>query len=417
MDALYFFKHSRFADAELRFSLRSIEQNLPWIRKVWILGDRPDFLAESTSIAEHVPHEYLAPVGNFRTPVTNFFLLFYLAAIIPHLDHEFLWFCDDFIVLEPLAIEQAKLARVVENLEGVPRGTGLWKESLWRTFDLLKRFGYTGWNFETHVPTYFTKTRILEAYCDFRDFVTEDRWYGMLGPTAILNHALTRELIPLVKLSDEGRKVGFYGAASAKHEIAERCRGKTFLNFDDDAYDAGMASFLEERFPSPCKYESDAASSLSRFEEQCFTGLGGQAPPWPEYAGKRVAVFLDASPLLPLLLNQLLRLPAVTVLVCPNAEPDLKSYFAGSRIRVASDPVDLARLANECELAIGKGTPRFTMAMREAGKAQLLLPMAKQDRELALKLANDGRGLIADASSAKDTLTKLREVWQLVGTR
>ncbi len=72
-------------------------------------------------------------------------------------------------------------------------GRGLWKDALWRTYDLLIRLGYPGYNFETHTPAYLTRKRVMAAYCDSKDFVTEDRFYWMLGLTAILNHAYKLE--------------------------------------------------------------------------------------------------------------------------------------------------------------------------------------------------------------------------------
>ena len=63
----------------------------------------------------------------------------------------------------------------------------------------------------------------------------------------------------LVRLSDEGRKVGFYGKPPGYEEVVEKCRGKTFLNFDDEAFGEGIRRFLEERFPEPCRYERQEA--------------------------------------------------------------------------------------------------------------------------------------------------------------
>ena len=290
MDALYFLRHSRSDDLEIRYSLRALARHLPGVRKVWVFGDRPAFLSDDTALVEHVPHEYVARVGNFRTPVTNFFLMFWLSSLIPELDNEFLWFCDDFILLDDLSEDDAKQARVVEDLSRTKnRGRGLWKDSLWRTYDLLRRLGYSGWNFETHVPTFFTKKRVLEAYCDFRDFVTEDRWYGPLGPTAILNHAYRTEQMPLVRLADEGRKIGFYGKPPSYEEVVEQCRGKTFLNFDDDAFGEGLRRYLHERFPDPSPYERPADEAPSepatrRFSIRTSTfvvAANGESPALP----------------------------------------------------------------------------------------------------------------------------------------
>ena len=267
MDALYFLRHSRFEDVEIMYSLRSVNMYMPWVRKVWIFGDRPVFLTDDISRIQHVPHEYAARVGPFKTPVTNFFLLFFLASLIPELDFEFLWFCDDFILLDYLSEEDARKDRCLQDLSQVKgRGRGLWKDSLWRTYDLLKRLGYTGYNFETHAPTYFTKKRVFEAYCEFKDWVTEDRWYGMLGPTAILNHAYAVESFDLTWLKAEGRHVGFHGKAPSYEEVAKQCRGKGFLNFDDDAFGEGIRRYLAKRFPTPSIYEQPDGVARAKLE-------------------------------------------------------------------------------------------------------------------------------------------------------
>jgi hypothetical protein len=75
MDVVYLFRHSPNQDFEIRQSLRSIDRHAPYIRKVWILGDRPGFISDDTSVIEAVPESYLAPVLGVKTPVRNAFLL------------------------------------------------------------------------------------------------------------------------------------------------------------------------------------------------------------------------------------------------------------------------------------------------------------------------------------------------------
>jgi|GEM_PF-6833721 len=411
MDIVYFLKHSRRDDLEIRFSLRSVERNMPWINKVWIFGDRPSFLSTDTSIVEHVPHEYVARVGPFRTPVTNFFLLFYLSSLIPRLSHEFLHFSDDYVILEPLSPEDSKKARVLEDLsKSQSRGKGLWKESLWRTYDLLKRLGYPGWNFETHVPTYFTKTRVLEAYCDFRDFITQDRWYGMLGITAILNHALKKEAMPLVCLAEEGRKIGFYGTPIPYDDIVEKCKNKTFLNFDDDAFDDNLLRYLNELLPNPSKYESSAAA----VPESDEASLGRLKPPlWPDNAGNRIAVVLSKSPSLPALLTQLSRLPAVSVVVCTDADKVLQSDSGGARVRITtSTGVDIRQLAERCDLAISDGTGLFAQLVIQGQKPHLCLPTDGSMLSAPTKGAADELSLYADTSDPHEVIARLRQLWE-----
>ena len=265
MDALFFFRHSRFADLEIQYALRGIARHAPWIRKVWVFGDRPEFLCGDRSLIEHVPHEGLARIGGYQVPITNFFLMLWVSSHIPDLSQDILWFCDDFILLSDLSPEEAKKDRYVEDLGLVKsRGRGKWKGSLWRTFDFLTERGYTGYNFETHLPTYFTRKRITQAWCEFRDFVTEDRWYGLLGPTAILNHAVKHDQTELVDRNAEGRWVGFHHKSPTEKEVRGKITGEHwFLNFDDDAFalNSGLRPLLVERFPDPCRYESPMPES------------------------------------------------------------------------------------------------------------------------------------------------------------
>jgi len=263
LDALFFFRHNINDDFEIRYALRGVARNMPWVRKVWVFGDKPRFLSEDTSIVEHVPHEFVARVGNFRTPITNGFLMCYLSSLIPDLSEEYIRFSDDFFVIGPLSIEDARKDRYIGDMSTAQRAPGLWNESLWRTYDFLKRLGYPGYNFETHAPAYLTKKRVFEAYCDLKDFVTEDRFYGLIGPTAVMNHAVKMGGCDLVHRGQEGRWVGFYQQAPSYKELVKLVEGKTFLNCDDPSLTEGVRRFLMETFPEPCKYENPDAGGVS----------------------------------------------------------------------------------------------------------------------------------------------------------
>jgi hypothetical protein len=255
MDVCYNYRHSRFNDFEIRHSLRSIEQHAPYIEKVWIYGDRPGFLTEDTTLVEHVPEAATARVLDVKLPLQNCFLITFFASLIPGLASEYLHFSDDFFLLKDFPIEEARKDRYLEDLSVTPRGRGLWVDSLWRTYDTLIRLGYPGYNFETHVPQRLTRKRVLDAYCAFKDFVSEDRWYGFVWPTAVLNYALKHEQMPIYSIVEENSRGGFWGKQPSYEEVVAECEGKAFFNFDDDAFSDGVRQFLIERFPNPSKYE------------------------------------------------------------------------------------------------------------------------------------------------------------------
>jgi hypothetical protein len=257
MDIVYLFRHSRWGDDEIRFSLRSVARNMPYIRKVWIFGDCPRFISNDRHLIECVPWEAVAWVIRARCPVRNFLLQTALVAMHPEVDFEFLLFTDDYVLLHHTPEALVRQTRYVEDMANVKsRGTGSFKEQLWRTYELLKRLGYGSINYESHMPQYFTKKQVFEAYRDFSDYVTEDRHYGMTGPTAMLNHAYKQKRFPLIHRGEEGLYAGFHGKAPTYDKIVEGCKGKLFLNFDDEGFGIDMFRFLRERFPHPCCFEA-----------------------------------------------------------------------------------------------------------------------------------------------------------------
>src|SRR5487761_1081996 len=297
MDLLYIYRRNSPEEFELRCSLRSVERHLPYIGKVWIFGDRPNFLVDDRTIVEHVPQEYLAAVVTYRLPVVNLFLQIFLGSLIPNLVPEFLLFADDYVLLDFVPEDEMRKARALETLgdvyghdrgacslssrerAGVRAATtspaSLWREALWRTCDLLARFGLPLYNFETHVPASLTKARVLEAFCVFRDFITEDRLYGPLALTAILNLAAKRGPADVVLLSEEKTRAGFYAPADLA-TIHAHCAGKKFLNFDEAGLNADMRRYLEEAFPEPSAYEADGpanpvSNDWAAFQRPLFT--------------------------------------------------------------------------------------------------------------------------------------------------
>lgn len=264
MDAVYIFRHSPFHDFEIRYSLRSLARHAPYIRKVWVFGDRPRFLSEDTSLIQHVPHEYTARLVGVRTPVTSFFLLMVLASLIPELEFEYLLWSDDHYLLKDYSIRAAQTTRyhadlALAKLSG-SRMQG-WRLALARTARTLLRLGYPAYNFETHTPHYLTRKMVFEAYSDFHEVIPTDRLARLTGPTAILNHAHKSERMALTRLQDENSMCGFWYMPPRYEEVVEASKGKTFFNFDDLAFGQGIRRFLMDRFPGPSKYERKSSAS------------------------------------------------------------------------------------------------------------------------------------------------------------
>ncbi|QXQ08973.1 stealth conserved region 3 domain-containing protein [Paeniglutamicibacter sp. Y32M11] len=98
---------ARFADHdELRYSLRSIEQFAPWIRKIWIVtaGQKPEWLDTSNPRIEIVDHSTIWP-DEIGLPNFNSHAIESNLHRIPDLAEHFLYLNDDFILSRTVSPE------------------------------------------------------------------------------------------------------------------------------------------------------------------------------------------------------------------------------------------------------------------------------------------------------------------------
>nr|WP_240974703.1 stealth family protein [Arthrobacter sp. SF27] len=98
---------ARFADHdELRYSLRSIEQFAPWVRKIWIVtaGQTPPWLNTTNPRIQVVDHEDIWPSPK-GLPTFNSHAIEANLHRIPDLAEYYLYFNDDVLLGRPIAPE------------------------------------------------------------------------------------------------------------------------------------------------------------------------------------------------------------------------------------------------------------------------------------------------------------------------
>lgn len=88
---------------ELKYSLRSVEKNVPWIRRIYIVTDnqRPDWLKEDSPAIRIVDHSEILPVE--ALPCFNSSVIEYFLYKIPDLAEHFLYANDDMFFNNPLS--------------------------------------------------------------------------------------------------------------------------------------------------------------------------------------------------------------------------------------------------------------------------------------------------------------------------
>lgn len=172
MDIVYILgTGSVWENNEIRFSLRSVEKYLTGVGKVWIVGEKPDFL-------KNVIHRPFADIGkNVRK---NGYAKIRHACLCSKLSEKFLLFNDDFYLLKKFSAKNFP----VYNKGGlrclVSHCRNPLKSVECNTLLFIRKHCKTFLNFEVHVPFPLEKTKFLEMPLpvEERGLVATRSFYG-----------------------------------------------------------------------------------------------------------------------------------------------------------------------------------------------------------------------------------------------
>ncbi len=214
---------------ELRYSLRSVEANLPEITDVVIVGHAEPWLRNVTAIPGN-PHR--------RHKRMNVWANVYTAATHPDLPDDIVLMNDDFMVMRPAVVGMAYRCGLLEHI--VPLATGWWRRSLLTTHDWLKRQGYTDLlSYELHRPFPMNRARMAQVMGEAADVKPDNppQWRTLYG---------NRWRVGGVQDAD----VKIYRADTPVPE------GATWLSSNDEGggFDAALP-VLGATFPEPSRWE------------------------------------------------------------------------------------------------------------------------------------------------------------------
>jgi hypothetical protein len=138
---------------ELRYSLRSVEENLTNVRYIWVIGERPEWLTG----VRHIPYPDITGV-----PWRNSFAKLVRACIEPDLSSNFLYMNDDFFILKPFAIEKFPILYRGNLPAGAVKSRVMSLNRKQNTTTLLLSKKLTTLDYDLHAPFIFEKQKVLD---------------------------------------------------------------------------------------------------------------------------------------------------------------------------------------------------------------------------------------------------------------
>lgn len=231
MDLVYFIKDSAY-NPELKYSLRSVEQNLP-DSTVWFVGGKPTGL--------HPDHQIVLKQEG-KTKWANVAHSLHEFIDRPDCPEEFVLMNDDFFIMHPVSslkiafwgTLEALGAKITAKNHNFPTG---YVRRLDKASEALKANGLTTYNFELHRPMPIKRDWMRAVYEKFgEDTPCKRSLYGNLYlPALDLYEA------PDVKITRENEPFPI---------------NATFVSTEDRAFERGItAKFVREAFQIKSRFE------------------------------------------------------------------------------------------------------------------------------------------------------------------
>ncbi len=230
LDIVYVVKDAVFNE-ELRYSLRSVEQNFPHNR-VFFYGGKPMYFH---------PDRLVLVRQQGKTKWDKVRAMLKSIAEDDRISENFVLFNDDFFVTKPvenlLAYRYGTLEQLCKHIErnNGNRPTG-YTRNIERTINALKEKGFSTWNFELHVPMIFNRGDLRELISLFPDTRGTRSLYGNL----YLNEEDIQEMkdVKVFKIDDLPSE------------------DMPFISTDDLSFSRGeVGELIKSMFPNKSKWE------------------------------------------------------------------------------------------------------------------------------------------------------------------
>ena len=221
-------------DLELKYALRSIEKNMPFVRNLVLVGWRPNWLHGDII---HIPCEDM--YKNNKLKNQNILQKILIACADEKLSDNFIFTNDDIFVLQ----EVTELPNYFHGtLNGyITDGKSHYKpyrDAIFASERYLIERNLHTLHYDIHTPIIYNKHKFTEIFKDIKHEVVIKSIYG---------NTVNKNYVSLV----DNKIFKHYNP----EEIIEQNKDQKFLSVNDNAFDTNMKCYLDRLFPKKSKYE------------------------------------------------------------------------------------------------------------------------------------------------------------------
>jgi len=226
-------------DWELRYSLRSLQQQ-PWVGQLYLVGHCPGWVHNAIHVPCSDPY-----AGCKDANIINKILLI---CNLPGLSQEFVVNSDDQYFLQ--SVPEEELQPVLESPNRLAEykmksGINTWHRRVVDSVKWCVARKLPDWLFQSHVPYIVDKVQYPMA-------MSKVPWGNGNGFTTHIYFNLTATKEP--EKESRGRTLRVKIRIN-EAELRKQTVGALFFNHNDNGLQPCVKNFLEERFPTPSRWE------------------------------------------------------------------------------------------------------------------------------------------------------------------
>lgn len=255
IDVVYPYVDSMAVWQELRYSLRSLEQNFKEEFRVNIIGDLPGWVQN----VRHIPHKRTP--GLYRSVCYDACTKMVTVAKDPSISADFIYMNDDIYFLNPINLDLFNQNYAMENLErGTVKRDTKHQGLVWDTYNILKTKGFDKkavFNTANHAPQLLNRYNFIQLCYKFAP--RKNR----LLPTILYGNVYPKPGDWQLIRKGSKYRAGFYGFNGwdsfgnglSKPEINKIFQDFYLLNHDDNGLSSVLKECIEEKFSTKSKFE------------------------------------------------------------------------------------------------------------------------------------------------------------------